>query len=285
MHHLILGYGYCGFYLANYLLSLQHPVTAVSRHLDNAFKIRGLKHLKQDINEAIAINDNNLIIYYLIPPPATGIDDTILQEFLQKTALKPAKIIYFGSSAVYGDHQGAWIDEQAPLHLTHDRQYRRLNAEQQWQAFCREKNIDGVNLRIAGIYGPDRLPTLAARNQTGIIEPQSAPYTNHIYVKDLAKIATFLALTPQAKGVFNIADGNPSPMGSLQQEVAKVLKLPPAPLLSFEQALKEASPMKREYLQASKRLRIDALETILTPSLSLTPLPQAVSESLAKEEK
>jgi nucleoside-diphosphate-sugar epimerase len=285
MHHLILGYGYCGFYLANHLLTLQQNVTTVSRHLDDSLEIPGLNHLVQDINEPIKIHHEKTIVYYLIPPPAAGVHDSILQQFLQNTSLKPVKIVYFGSSGVYGDHQGKWIDEQAPLHLTHDRQYRRLNAEQQWQTYCQEQSVDGVILRVAGIFGPYRLPTLAAKNRAGIIEPEKAPFTNHIYVKDLAKIAAFLALNPKAKGIFNVADGNPTAMGALQQEVAKVLKLPPAPLQNYEQVFKEASLMKREFLQASKRLKINALQTILNASLPLTPLSEAVIESLAAEGK
>lgn len=285
MHHVIIGYGYTGFHLAKYLISKQKTITAISRHLDETQNVPGVEYVQHDIQTPFLWTRQNAIVYYLIPPPSTGKQDTLLQTFLKTSNIKPAKLIYFGSSAVYGDQSGSWVDENTSCQVTFDRQFRRLDAENQCQEFAMEKAIDCVLLRIGGIYGPNRLPIDAAIKQSALITPESAPDTNVIYVKDLAQIAALLAITPDAKGIYNISDGLPEPMGTLQQQVATCLGLPPAPFHGFEQVWAEASAMKREFMHASKRLSIKTLEMTLGKSLVFTPKMTAINESLREEGK
>ena len=283
MHHLIIGYGYTGFHLAQYLTNQKENVTAVSRHLDTSTIIQGVEYLQHDIQTPFTWSQPDTIIYYLIPPHATGKHDTILQTFLNTSKISPGKLIYFGSSAVYGDKSGDWVNETTPCNITLDRQIRRLDAERQCMEFSKAAAIDCVLLRIGGIFGPHRLPVEAAKEQTALIEPNFVPSTNLIYVKDLARIAALLAMNTVARGIYNVSDGLPEPMGTLQQQVAKLLELPPAPFHSLKDALARASPMKKEFIQSSKRLSIDALKMTLDQSLVLTPKLTAIKESLEEE--
>ncbi|WP_298625425.1 NAD-dependent epimerase/dehydratase family protein [uncultured Legionella sp.] len=280
MHHLILGYGYCGYYLAQELLNNNQKVAALSRHLDPQKQLPGLKHITQDLSTPVYWDEPNTIIYYLIPPSAQGERDLLLKEFLKQSLIKAKKIIYFGSSGVYGNHQGAWITEESPCFIDNPRQLRRLDAEHQWMEYCKQHHIDAVLLRIAGIFGPHRLPIEAASTQTPLIEQGKAPYTNHIFVKNLARIAFLLGQKQITYPIYNIADGDPRPMGTLQQLVATLLNKEPAPYESLEHALERASPMKREFINGSKRLAINLLKTTLGNSLSLNTLEDAVSQSL-----
>lgn len=280
MHHLIIGYGYCGYYLARLLLEKQQAVTAISRHLDSSMQLKGLTHQRHDLKQPLIWQKNQTVLYYLIPPPEEGEVDSLLEQFLAHSSIQVAKVIYFGSSAVYGDHQGAWVDEQTSWRLGSLRQQRRANAEQQWLQFCEQRAAECILLRIGGIFGPGRVPLEAAKSQVPLIEPKEAPYSNMIYVRDLANIAYQLAIRNNLAGIYNVADGLPRPMGALQQELAKILELPPAPYLSWEQAWQQASPLKREFMQASKCLRIEALKTNLKQSLHFTPFNEAIRDSL-----
>jgi len=120
MHHLILGYGYCGYYLAKELLNQGQSVTAVSRHLDKKLKLSQLNHIAYDLNQGFQWMKPDSIIYYLIPPPSQGIEDVILRNFLTHSSIKAKKIIYFGSSAVYGNHHGEWVDEESSCLIEND---------------------------------------------------------------------------------------------------------------------------------------------------------------------
>ncbi|CZG70970.1 SDR family oxidoreductase [Legionella pneumophila serogroup 1] len=280
MHHLILGYGYCGYYLAQELLGHHQQVTVVSRQLKKELELSKLQHISHDLEYPFHWSEPDSIIYYLIPPPSQGTCDTFLQQFLNQSSLNAKKIIYFGSSGVYGNHQGAWIDELSACIIDSPRQQRRLDAEQQWLAYCQQHNKELSLLRIAGIYGPNRIPVDAAKSKIPIIKPTEAPFTNHIFVKDLALIAYLLGQKQTTSAVYNVADGNPTHMGELQQTVANALGIESASYESFEQAWEKASPMKREFMRASKRLKIDMLKAALGEDIQFTSLYDAVKQSL-----
>ena len=282
MHHLILGYGYCGYYLAQELLKHDQQVTALSRHLNPELKLPGLRHLLHDLNQPFNWIESNTIIYYLIPPPSHGEKDSFLSQCLSHSVINAKKVIYFGSSGVYGNHQGDWVNEQSTCLIDNSRQLRRLDAEQQWLSYCNQNSIQPILLRVAGIYGPQRLPIEAAKAQTPIIEKDKAPYTNHIYVRDLAAISYLLAQCRTPHSLYNIADGAPQPMGTIQQQVAKALGIKPAPYESWQNAWERASSMKREFMQGSKRLQIDRLKQSLGSNLSLSSLSDAIQHSLSK---
>lgn len=279
MHHLILGYGYCGYYLAQELIKQGQQVTAVSRHLNQEYALPDLKHLVHDLNLPLKWTTPDTIIYYLIPPPSQGDTDTLLKQFLSHP-LKAKKVIYLGTSGVYGDHQGSWINEDATCHIAHPRQMRRLDAEQQWLRYCSQHAIEPILLRVAGIYGPNRLAVEAAQARVPLIEKEKAPYINHIYIKDLARIAYLLGQASATYSLYNIADGAPQPMGTLQQQIATLLNITPAPYESWDDAWDRASPMKREFMTGSKRLNIDRLKHTLDSSFLLTPIHEAIRDSL-----
>ena len=79
--------------------------------------------------------------------------------------------------------------------------------------------------------------------------------------------------------LWNIADGNPKPMGSLQATVAKLSQQPEAPSQSWEQAWATASEMKKEFLSSSKCLDIRRL-LVHIPLFKFTPFEDAIRESL-----
>ena len=53
-------------------------------------------------------------LLYLAPPPPQGSIDSRMQHFLDATSGIPKSLIYLSTTGVYGDCQGAWIDETAP---------------------------------------------------------------------------------------------------------------------------------------------------------------------------
>ena len=63
---------------------------------------------------------------------------------------------YLSTVGVYGDHQGALIDETAPCNPSSQRSSERIEAEKQWLALGKEQQIPVAILRLSGIYGPDR---------------------------------------------------------------------------------------------------------------------------------
>jgi nucleoside-diphosphate-sugar epimerase len=65
---------------------------------------------------------------------------------------------YLSTIGVYGDHQGAWVDETTPVEPSHERALRRIMAEQAWQALAEDAGLPLHIFRLAGIYGPAQSP-------------------------------------------------------------------------------------------------------------------------------
>src|SRR5262249_56527399 len=63
-------------------------------------------------------------------------------------------IVYLSTIAVYGNHDGRWIDETTPLTPALTRAGDRIEAECAWQALGAACSVPVTVIRIAGIYGP-----------------------------------------------------------------------------------------------------------------------------------
>ena len=59
---------------------------------------------------------------------------------------------YLSTTGVYGDHDGAWVDENSQTRPSQTRSGQRLAAEQAWKDALPDIRI----FRLAGIYGPGR---------------------------------------------------------------------------------------------------------------------------------
>src|SRR3989338_5861714 len=81
--------------------------------------------------------------------------DPVLLRYGQQIAATPLHWVgYLSTTAVYGDHKGAWVDETTALTPGTARGAARVAAEQAWSALGLPLHI----FRLAGIYGPGRGP-------------------------------------------------------------------------------------------------------------------------------
>lgn len=281
MKHLILGYGYCGYYLANELLATKNKVWTVSRTLNDSYKLKRVEHLIADVFSHDFHFDKAIdVLHYMIPPQGEGKEDLALKKFLSQSKIQTRKIIYYGSSGVYGDHQGQIVNEQAECFLKYDRQYRRLNAEQQLFDFGRNHNVIIGLLRIAGIYGPNRIPDKNVTNGVKVLKVSQAPWTNNIYVKDLVRVSNQIAKKIRKSSVFNISDGIPTPMGSSHRVLAILMGGHPVYEENLNEILHISSPLKREFLMSSKKISIDKLKTFLGGNLYFRDKVAGLKEAL-----
>jgi len=283
MKHILIGYGYSASYLADQLTKNGELVEGYARKA-KSFKHANLELIHRDVvKQGIKPQTVPFYLYYFLSPPHIGAEDVHLREFLQKIDLHLCMgITYISSSAVYGNHQGEEVDESSDCYVKTERQKRRLHAEQQIVSISQTLKIPALILRCAGIYGRKRLPVDAARMQQPVIKTSEAPLTNHIYVVDLARIITYL-ITNKYSGIYNVSDGQPKPMGFLQQLVAQALDCPQAPESSFQDVYESASEMKRFFMQSSKRIRINKLLSVLPKEFMFTPISEAVHHNLQKQ--
>lgn len=215
-----------------------------------------------DIGPALA-QATHLISW--VPPSREPGDlaDPVLPTLAGLSAPNLRWVGYASASSVYGDTDGAWIDEDAPDAPTTQRGHARLKAEAEWQGFADQHSATFCALRIAGIYGPGRSAFDALREGRAkrIIKPGQV--FNRIHVDDLGQIAAACA-QKQLSGPIIASDAEPAPLADVTAYAADLMNLPCPPAIDFAQA--ELSPMARSFYAENKRLR----SRRISPELGLT---------------
>ncbi len=203
--------------------------------------------------------------------PDDGVDPT-LARLGDAIAAAPglAAVVYLSTIAVYGNHDGGWIDEDTPLTPALTRAQDRIEAERAWQALGAARGVPVAVVRIAGIYGPGQnaLETVKSGRARRIVKPGQV--FNRIHVGDLADIidgAISLALTRGAGGVFNAADDEPTAPGDPIAFAAGLLGVTPPPEIPFEEARKTMSPFAVSFYGESKRVRNARIKSVLGVTL------------------
>jgi nucleoside-diphosphate-sugar epimerase len=171
-------------------------------------------------------------------------------------------IVYLSTIAVYGNHDGGWVDEATPVGPALSRAADRVEAERAWQAIGAARSIPVSVIRIAGIYGPgvNALESLRANRSRRIVKPGQV--FNRIHVDDLAQIIE-MALVRRADGVFNAADDEPTAPGDPIVFAANLLGVAPPPEIAFEEAKKSMSEFAISFYGESKRVKNERIKSVL----------------------
>jgi nucleoside-diphosphate-sugar epimerase len=257
----IAGCGYVGRRLIERLHSATY-ITALSHSPEHSRELEdlGITVTTGDLDRVESQPDlsqaSDSTLFYFIPPPSSGTSDPRLTRFLawlQPTAL-PRRIVLISATGVYGDCDGAWIDETRPAAPNSDRGRRRLAAEQTLLQWSERQGVTAIILRVAGIYGPGRLPQARLEKALPVLDEQQAPWSNRIHIDDLVSACLAAATQGGTGRCYNICDDQPSTMTDYFFRVAAHLGLPRPPTLSLEQARTSMSPGMLSYLAESRRL-------------------------------
>jgi nucleoside-diphosphate-sugar epimerase len=158
-------------------------------------------------------------------------------------------VIYLSTIGVYGDHQGAWIDEDTQPAPGHDRVRARLRVETAWRDLLGDRL---AVLRLGGIYGPGRNALIELRHGRArrIVKPGQV--FNRIHVDDAAA-AIMGAIRRTRGGSWNICDDEPAPPQDIIAYAANLMGVPSPPEQPFETA--DLSPMARSFYASNRRIR------------------------------
>ena len=204
----------------------------------------------------------------LISIPQTEIGDPVLVAFGQALlhARRLRSIVYLSTVGVYGDHGGAWVDEETPPRPDSVRGHSRLLAERAWQDLGARSGAAIVVLRLAGIYGPGRnaLTQIAAGTARRVVKPGQV--FNRIHVADIAQ-AIDAAFARKAAGIFNVVDDEPTAPGEPIVFAAQLLGREPPPEIPFAEAKPNLSPLALSFWQECRRVRNDKLKRELGVTL------------------
>lgn len=268
MHVLIVGYGYSSAAVRKALGTSAETATVTVRTAEKAEALQrnGLKALVFDgksvseaLEEALSTTTHLLLS---APPGEKG--DPLLAQFELASAGALQWVGYLSTVGVYGDHDGAWVDEETPTKPVSKRSVQRVSAEEAWR---HRQAVIGFQLaifRLAGIYGEGRsaLDKVRAGTARRIIKPGQV--FNRIHVEDIGRVVAE-AGRQGADGIFNVTDDEPCPPQDVIGHACQMLGVEPPPEVAFDDA--DLSPMGRSFYGENKRVSNAKIKQAFGPML------------------
>ena len=197
---------------------------------------------------------SNTILFYCAPPPNEGLSDTRLDRFLRRIVGAPSVFVYMSTTGVYGNCDGAEVDESTPVNPQTDRAQRRMSGEHMTRIWCNENQVRRVVLRVPGIYGPGRIALARLQRREPFIRVSEAGVSNRIHVDDLVAACVAVAQNERARGVYNITDGNSMSSTEFMRRVAAIANLPVPVEITREEARHVMSAERLSFLDESRRV-------------------------------
>ena len=283
-HLLCFGLGYTAEHLARGLLAAGWRVTGTTRDAKRLHTLQQLGCEAQlfDGSEPLptGILESATHILSSIPPGSEG-DDPVLACHAANLERSVARWLgYLSSTGVYGDRDGATVDETAEILPTSDRAQRRRQAEQGWLDLARNHGRPVQLFRLAGIYGPGRsaLEQMESGRAQRIDKP--GQLFSRIHVDDIAAVLRASMERPNPGRIYNVADDEPAPSAEVIAYAAALLGVPAPPVIPFEEA--QLSPMAAAFYADNRRIDNTRIKTELGITLrypSYRPGLEAVQEA------
>lgn len=251
-----------------------NPIFGTYRSEDTAAKLsaQGIQPYPLILDapgNSTALPTANATILYCVPPPGGGFHDSRARNFchLLSLAPKPARIVYLSTTAVYGNHGDNWITEQTEPAPNTSRGHRRLDAETAFTQFSHQNHVPLIILRVAGIYGPDRLPLQQLLSGHPVLSPAEAKPTNRIHADDLAAVCLTAAEHGATGAIYNVCDGHPTSITDYFTSAAALLSLPAPRQISMDEADKVMTPLMLTYVREGHLISNQKMITELKISL------------------
>lgn len=288
---LIFGLGYSGTAIARAALAAGWSVAATSRDPSHAAPPGARLVAFDAAGDALAAATH--LVSTAPPlgpplgPPHEG-EDPVLARYGDAIRAAPARWAgYLSTTGVYGDRGGGWVDEATPPAPGSDRSRRRLAAEEAWRAAChasgRGRALD--LFRLAGIYGPGRSALDSVRAGTARRIARPGHLFGRIHRDDIAAavLAAMEQALPPGVRVLNLSDDEPAANADVVAEAARLLGVPPPPLVPYAEAERTMGAMARSFWAEDRRVRSEATQRALGLRWRHPTYREGLAATLAEE--
>ncbi|HEV7282041.1 MAG TPA: SDR family oxidoreductase [Pirellulaceae bacterium] len=232
---LVLGCGYLGRRVAEVWKEAGHDIYAATRSAERAaaFKAAGLNPVVADLTRQTPdfspVHTALFAVSWDRSSGATprqvyveGLGRAI--DALKRSSPALETFLLVSTTGVYGDGDGGEIDEDSPCHPTRESGQAYVEAERLLaESWLGDRSII---LRLAGIYGPGRIPLLGELQRREPLAVREDASLNLIHVDDA--VAAILACEAKAPrpSLYCVSDGHPVRRGEWYRAVASAFGLP-----------------------------------------------------------
>ena len=202
-------------------------------------------------------------VLYTVPPSTESIADVRLEHLLGALKPTPQRFAYISTTGVYGNHDGASVDEETSVNPETDRARRRIAAEGTLHSWGASHDCEIVVLRVPGIYGPGRLGVERLREGATVIEEDESGPGNRIHVDDLVRCCAAALSQAAPAGIYNVGDGNHRSSTWFSKEIARQCDLPEPRSISMADAENEFSTMRMSFVRESRQVDTQRMRNVL----------------------
>lgn len=231
MTKLVIGCGYLGCRVARKWLQQGEQVTVVTRSNERAERLRteGFCPLVADVTNPESLRtlpDAGTVLYAIgydrqaAQPRRTVVVDG-LHHVLETLSSSVDRLLFISSTGVMGGHRGDWVDEATPCDPQREAGRCGLEAEALLQAH--RLGSRALILRLAGLYGPGRLPKLADVRAGGPVAAPEGAWLNLIHVDDAVRVILQAERRATPPDLYLVSDGQPTGHRQFYSEMAQRL--------------------------------------------------------------
>jgi len=292
MKCLIVGCGYVGLPLGGELVRLGHEVFGVRRHApgENELMAAGIQPLIADVTRPETLAKLPLGFDWVVNCVASrgGNAEDYRRIYLEGTrhllkwlaAGPPQKFVYTGSTSVYAQTDGSWVNETSPTEPMVEAARVLLETEGRLLAAVADRKVPAVIVRVAGIYGPDRghwfRQFLKNENR---IEGDGMRFLNMIHRDDVVGCIIAALKHGQPGEIYNAVDDEPVSQLDFFQWLAEELGKDLPPLAP------ENSGENRKRGVTNKRVSNRKLKTELGYEFKYPDFRRGYSEEISRLEQ
>ena len=216
MRRLVVGCGYLGERIARVWRDAGDDVYATTRgaKADGLYRA-GLRPIVLDVTKGPglgALPEVDTVVFAVGRARRSGatmfdIHVKGLRAVLDALPESTGRVIYASSTGVYAQNAGEWVDEESVCDPAREGGQACLSGERLLGAHARGRGA--VVLRLAGLYGPGRVPRSADVTAGRPIDGSPDAYLNLIHVEDAARAVVAAASEPVADQTYVVSDGHP----------------------------------------------------------------------------
>jgi len=235
MAKLIFGCGYLGIRVAKLWQAAGESIYAVTRSADRARQLAaaGIEPILGDLtrDSQLRLPQGVRTVLFAVGYDRNAgqpIHEVFVGGLARAIDSMPAvvdRFLYVSSTGVYGNVIGQEVNEDDPTQPTREGGRACLAAERLLSA-SRFAN-QAVILRLAGLYGPGRIPRAADLIAERPINAPAQGWLNLIHVDDAARIVQLAERLASPPRNYVVSDGAPVIRAEYYAELARLLKAPP----------------------------------------------------------
>ncbi len=222
----IIGCGYVGKAAALHWKAAGHEITVTTRSLQRAYELRPFADLVYILGEDWhdLVEKQDVVLLCVAPDANSDYIHTYLRSAEALTAAlrnsSVSQIIYTGSTSVYGEHEGQWVDENTSPKPARANAQILLTTEQiLLKAAHKDRQV--CIFRLGEIYGPERSIVDRVKRMKGAkFSGNGEGFTNLIHLQEILS-ALEVAMQNKLNGIYNLCNDIHIPRKEMYKQICE----------------------------------------------------------------